>query len=106
MKDLVQIFLFTFVIVLTGCNASMDRYSGSGGLLHDHYDFRDYNDVVRRANIYCSSIGMGLLVYLKFQMDAYFVAVSMIHIISHVNPTYITNLVHILLHQMFHIVKT
>lgn len=59
MKNLVQIYLVTCAIVLTGCTTMKDRYSGSGGLLGDYYDSRDYNYVVRRANMYCSSIGMG-----------------------------------------------
>lgn len=59
MRNPVQIYLFTIALVLTGCNASMDKYSGSGGVLHDYYSSRNYGDVVRRANIYCSSIGMG-----------------------------------------------
>lgn len=47
------------MVTLAGCNAAMDRYSRSGGLLHDHFSTANYGDVVRRGNIYCSSISMG-----------------------------------------------
>lgn len=54
-----KLLMLAISLVLFGCASNRDVYGGDGGTLYDYFASRNYGEVVRRANQYCTSRGLG-----------------------------------------------